>query len=246
MCIRDRTQSTWDEDRNIAVPLSSQSIGYVYNHYTGERPLNRGLKMGIVHAGSLEGEYSSQMSRATLPPRVRTPSSKMQSAVMGASPNFASIMPVTTAPHFVPRDIQSVNVVNPLAIDGALNQSGITNPGIAGGKKKTVAINGSRVLQKVPLRMHTRDLTEYSDFATNNANSNHVPGYTPLHTSGQGGSASNSDFGFVNTGKTGSSKNLRDMQPLGVYGGGYMPAICLLYTSPSPRDGLLSRMPSSA
>ena len=24
------------------------------------------------------------------------------------------------------------------------------------------------------------------------------------------------------------------------------PAICLLYTSPSPRDGLLSRMPSSA
>ena len=25
-----------------------------------------------------------------------------------------------------------------------------------------------------------------------------------------------------------------------------MPAICLLYTSPSPRDGLLSRMPSSA
>ena len=25
-----------------------------------------------------------------------------------------------------------------------------------------------------------------------------------------------------------------------------LPAICLLYTSPSPRDGLLSRMPSSA
>ena len=25
-----------------------------------------------------------------------------------------------------------------------------------------------------------------------------------------------------------------------------MPKICLLYTSPSPRDGLLSRMPSSA
>ena len=24
------------------------------------------------------------------------------------------------------------------------------------------------------------------------------------------------------------------------------PAVCLLYTSPSPRDGLLSRMPSSA
>ena len=26
----------------------------------------------------------------------------------------------------------------------------------------------------------------------------------------------------------------------------YRPDICLLYTSPSPRDGLLSRMPSSA
>ena len=32
------------------------------------------------------------------------------------------------------------------------------------------------------------------------------------------------------------------------YGGGYnaFVLICLLYTSPSPRDGLLSRMPSSA
>ena len=27
---------------------------------------------------------------------------------------------------------------------------------------------------------------------------------------------------------------------------GHIPLICLLYTSPSPRDGLLSRMPSSA
>ena len=26
----------------------------------------------------------------------------------------------------------------------------------------------------------------------------------------------------------------------------YSPSLCLLYTSPSPRDGLLSRMPSSA
>ena len=29
-------------------------------------------------------------------------------------------------------------------------------------------------------------------------------------------------------------------------GGGTMLNVCLLYTSPSPRDGLLSRMPSSA
>ena len=30
------------------------------------------------------------------------------------------------------------------------------------------------------------------------------------------------------------------------FGGGYLLCGCLLYTSPSPRDGLLSRMPSSA
>ena len=29
-------------------------------------------------------------------------------------------------------------------------------------------------------------------------------------------------------------------------GAGLMSLVCLLYTSPSPRDGLLSRMPSSA
>ena len=32
---------------------------------------------------------------------------------------------------------------------------------------------------------------------------------------------------------------------IGIMRGG-APIICLLYTSPSPRDGLLSRMPSSA
>ena len=31
-----------------------------------------------------------------------------------------------------------------------------------------------------------------------------------------------------------------------IYGGVQGGMICLLYTSPSPRDGLLSRMPSSA
>ena len=35
--------------------------------------------------------------------------------------------------------------------------------------------------------------------------------------------------------------NLRQQQWEGIWGN-----ICLLYTSPSPRDGLLSRMPSSA
>ena len=32
----------------------------------------------------------------------------------------------------------------------------------------------------------------------------------------------------------------------GVYIGNALRLVCLLYTSPSPRDGLLSRMPSSA
>ena len=32
----------------------------------------------------------------------------------------------------------------------------------------------------------------------------------------------------------------------GTFGAGGHTSICLLYTSPSPRDGLLSRMPSSA
>ena len=31
-----------------------------------------------------------------------------------------------------------------------------------------------------------------------------------------------------------------------IYGHGNVACFCLLYTSPSPRDGLLSRMPSSA
>ena len=34
------------------------------------------------------------------------------------------------------------------------------------------------------------------------------------------------------------------VEPVVVHGGG--PEICLLYTSPSPRDATLSRMPSSA
>ena len=41
-----------------------------------------------------------------------------------------------------------------------------------------------------------------------------------------------------------SEKLLAMKEKLGdAYGG---PLICLLYTSPSPRDGLLTRMPSSA
>ena len=34
--------------------------------------------------------------------------------------------------------------------------------------------------------------------------------------------------------------------PGGSSAAGYLAMACLLYTSPSPRDGLLSRMPSSA
>ena len=39
---------------------------------------------------------------------------------------------------------------------------------------------------------------------------------------------------------------VRDMASLGFHGFETFASICLLYTSPSPRDGLLSRMPSSA
>ena len=54
--------------------------------------------------------------------------------------------------------------------------------------------------------------------------------------------------------KKGASSSLRlkvsEKGALSVYGMGRFPVTlykdCLLYTSPSPRDGLLSRMPSSA
>ena len=36
------------------------------------------------------------------------------------------------------------------------------------------------------------------------------------------------------------------LRPTGFYGAFYMSNTCLLYTSPSPRDATLSRMPSSA
>ena len=42
-------------------------------------------------------------------------------------------------------------------------------------------------------------------------------------------------------------KGLQVLNALRIDGGdGSLITICLLYTSPSPRDGLLSRMPSSA
>ena len=59
-------------------------------------------------------------------------------------------------------------------------------------------------------------------------------GYTPREDLMQGGGKSlypseiDSAFGYV------------------PFGGGQRKCVCLLYTSPSPRDGLLSRMPSSA
>ena len=47
-----------------------------------------------------------------------------------------------------------------------------------------------------------------------------------------------------------NKKRLKELYPVlhseDIVGGIYMPKDCLLYTSPSPRDGLLSRMPSSA
>ena len=54
-------------------------------------------------------------------------------------------------------------------------------------------------------------------------------------------------FGTMATGEwvqiTTDSPDIQTGGTRGLFGGGHT---CLLYTSPSPRDGLLSRMPSSA
>ena len=50
---------------------------------------------------------------------------------------------------------------------------------------------------------------------------------------------------FVGPSGCGKSTSLRMLAGLEEVNGGQI-FICLLYTSPSPRDGLLSRMPSSA
>ena len=47
-------------------------------------------------------------------------------------------------------------------------------------------------------------------------------------------------------GVPGSGKSTLIKSVLGLINNGISGNICLLYTSPSPRDGLLSRMPSSA
>ena len=66
---------------------------------------------------------------------------------------------------------------------------------------------------------------------------------------------------YITTSTTGNAQDFGDLTAAmsdaigcgnatrGVHGGGLTPSkvnTCLLYTSPSPRDGLLSRMPSSA
>ena len=53
---------------------------------------------------------------------------------------------------------------------------------------------------------------------------------------------------YLNTGDTivDDSSASSPVVTIGTIAGDSSPLICLLYTSPSPRDGLLSRMPSSA
>ena len=51
--------------------------------------------------------------------------------------------------------------------------------------------------------------------------------------------------GVLCLGMGGSGAGGMFLSTLADYSGG-IPFVCLLYTSPSPRDGLLSRMPSSA
>ena len=53
----------------------------------------------------------------------------------------------------------------------------------------------------------------------------------------------NIKIGFL---KIEPSQELFEINSLGFKGKPFLLKICLLYTSPSPRDGLLSRMPSSA
>ena len=53
------------------------------------------------------------------------------------------------------------------------------------------------------------------------------------------------DIGLVGLGKMGGNMRTR-LRNAGITVVGYDRNPCLLYTSPSPRDGLLSRMPSSA
>ena len=55
-----------------------------------------------------------------------------------------------------------------------------------------------------------------------------------------------SDYSFMNSlnADPQSTKDGNDHKPRSVYSGHYVP--CLLYTSPSPRDTPISRMPSSA
>ena len=66
----------------------------------------------------------------------------------------------------------------------------------------------------------------------------------PNYPTGQGGAYASGGYGAQSpTGGYGAQS------PTGGYGAGTptgQATTCLLYTSPSPRDGLLSRMPSSA
>ena len=52
-------------------------------------------------------------------------------------------------------------------------------------------------------------------------------------------------YGYIHAHQYGTSDGL-NLQQIYEAGAPFENLICLLYTSPSPRDGLLSRMPSSA
>ena len=81
---------------------------------------------------------------------------------------------------------------------------------------------------------------------------------TAITSDGSGGHYVGGGFNYWNGDNTGGGMVLKDMTYSGgspsnsgtlnraykMFDGGYNS--CLLYTSPSPRDGLLSRMPSSA
>ena len=58
--------------------------------------------------------------------------------------------------------------------------------------------------------------------------------------------AGDEDYAHITDDSIGLVGSWNDLTNTGANSGPYQPKGCLLYTSPSPRDGLLSRMPSSA
>ena len=85
------------------------------------------------------------------------------------------------------------------------------------------------------------NLTQARSYAGSNGGGNNS---RSIMTSGSNGSQYNT-IDFINPASLGNATDFGDLQQV-KYSVATSSNNCLLYTSPSPRDGLLSRMPSSA